>query len=266
VKRRKKQRKDSARGRLTRRAASGKARRAEKSQEKVRGAPEGDFPGYTCKELSRKTWGEFVKLFSQGNGCDHCWCMHFQRPCGLPQEQRLNRKERSVINRREKKRLVDRGRAHGILVYARREPVGWCQYGPREELPRIDTSRKYRFCAKKAVPGSDGLKLWRITCFAVLRTHRRRGVASRALDAALQAIRAKGGGVVEAYPISRWESYAFGNESTPGTAAMFEKAGFEKVASFGETRFSTHVLMRKILPAAHSSDAYRPLRSFFESS
>jgi hypothetical protein len=70
-------------------------------------------------------------------------------------------------------------------------------------------------------------------------------VASAALKAALEAIEEKGGGLVEAYPITRWESYAFGNESTNGTLSMFEKEGFKVVAPFGSTRFSTHVLVRK---------------------
>jgi hypothetical protein len=38
----------------------------------------------------------------------------------------------------QKKEFVDSGRSHGILVSANGEPVGWCQYGPKEELPRID--------------------------------------------------------------------------------------------------------------------------------
>jgi GNAT superfamily N-acetyltransferase len=135
---------------------------------------------------------------------------------------------------------VERGCSHGILVYAQGQPVGWCQYGPREELPRIDNSRKYR---RLAAEGTQ--KLWRITCFAVLKEYRKRGVASAALKAALEAIRNKRGGLVEAYPITRWESYAFGNESTHGTASMFAKEGFEVVAPFGSTRFSTHVLMRR---------------------
>jgi len=143
-------------------------------------------------------------------------------------------------NRREKRELVERGCAHGILVYANGEPVGWCQYGPRNELPRIDHSRKYRQLSEVTAE-----RLWRITCFAVLKKYRRRGVASAALKAALEAIRKKGGGLVEAYPIMRWETRAFGNESTNGTASMFEKAGFRRVAPFGCTRFSTHVLMRR---------------------
>lgn len=201
-----------------------------------------ELPAYTTKELSKKTWPDFEKLFSQGNGWDHCQCMHFHRPCGLPKNKWLpTRAERGVRNRREKKELVESGHSHGILVYANGEPVGWCQYGPKEELPPVDNSRKYRAHAPE--PSAD--KLWRITCFVVLKKYRKQGVASAALKAALESIRKKGGGLVEAYPITRWESRAFGNESTHGTASMFKKEGFKLVAPFGSIRFSTSVLMRR---------------------
>lgn len=200
------------------------------------------IPAYTTKELSPKTWPDFERLFSQGGGWDFCWCMHFHRARSLPKDQWLRtRAERGARNQKEKKRLVQAGRAHGILVYADGEPVGWCQYGPREELPRIDNRRQYRELA----PENAGQKLWRITCFVVHKKYRRRGVGSAALKAALESIKKKGGGMVEAYPINRWESRAFGNESTHGTASMFEKAGFKAVAPFGSTRFSSHVLMRR---------------------
>lgn len=196
---------------------------------------------YTTKQLSKRTWRDFEKLFSQGNGWDHCQCMHFHRPCALPKEKWLpTRAERAIRNRREKKQLIDSGRSHGILVYANGEPVGWCQYGPNEELPRIDNTRIYRAHAPKA----GTRKLWRITCFAVLKDHRKRGVATAALHAALGSIRKKGGGLVEAYPIANWQSRAFGNESTHGTASMFKKEGFKIVAPFAKTIFSTAVLMR----------------------
>ena len=198
---------------------------------------------YTTRELSLKTWPDFVRLFSQGSGWDFCQCMHFHRPRSLPKEQWLRtRAERGARNRRQKRALVEHGCTHGILVYAKGEPVGWCQYGLREELPRIDNKRAYKGLAPDKVQ-----KLWRITCFAVLRPHRQRGVASTALGAALESIRRKGGGLVEAYPITRWLSGTFGNESTHGTRSMFVKAGFKPVAPFGGTRFSSHVLMRRTI-------------------
>lgn len=201
------------------------------------------LPSYTTKELSKKTWPDFVRLFSQGSGWDFCACMHFQRPRSLPKDQWLRtRAERGVRNRRQKRALIEQGRAHGILVYDKGEPVGWCQYGPREELPRIDNKRIYQGLAPE-----DPGKLWRITCFAVLKPYRKRGVATAALQAALEAIRRQGGGLVEAYPITCWLSRAFGNESTHGTESMFVNAGFKPVAPFGSTRYSSHVLMRRTI-------------------
>src|SRR5690348_15809170 len=148
---------------------------------------------YTTKELSLKTWPDFARLFSQGSGWDFCQCMHFHRPRSLPQEQWLRtRAERGVRNQRQKHVLVEQGCAHGILVYSKGEPVGCCQYGPREELPRIDNKRIYKGLA----PDSTQM-LWRITCFAVLKAYRKRGIASAALQAALESIRRKGGGPVE---------------------------------------------------------------------
>jgi GNAT superfamily N-acetyltransferase len=200
-------------------------------------------PPFTTKELSTKTWSDFLRLFSQGNGWDHCCCMHFQRPRPLPKSAWLpTRSQRAVRNRRQKRELVEGGHAHGILVYAKGEPVGWCQFGLREELPRIDHARKYRALARNRTA-----PLWRITCFAVLKPFRRLGVATIALEAALKAIARQGGGLVEAYPLDWWLPRAFGNESTHGTVSMFTKAGFQPVANLGATRFSSHVVMHKFV-------------------
>jgi GNAT superfamily N-acetyltransferase len=198
-------------------------------------------PPYTTKELSKKTWPDFERLFSRGNGWDFCWCMYFHGSRSAPVNAKLHRAERSVHNRRAKRELVERGRSHGILVYADGEPIGWCQYGPREEFPRIDESRNYRGLA----PKGDTKRLWRITCFVVDKRFRRRGVAGVALKAAVESIRMKGGGLVEAYPIVHWRPGTFGNSSTNGTTSMFEKEGFKIVAPFAKTIHRTNVLMRR---------------------
>ena len=113
--------------------------------------------------------------------------------------------------------------------------MGWCQYGTWEELPRIDNSRNYR----RLAPEGDTNKLWRITCFVVDTKYRRHGVARAALKAALEAIRNKGGGHVEAYPIIRWQAYS----KYLGTVSMFQKEGFKIVAPLGK---SNVVMRRKI--------------------
>ncbi len=67
-----------------------------------------------------------------------------------------------------------------------------------------------------------------------------RHVAPRWMAAALESIKRQGGGIVEAYPVANWEGKSFGNMSTHGTVSMFKKAGFKRVAPFG----NTNVVMR----------------------
>jgi GNAT superfamily N-acetyltransferase len=193
---------------------------------------------YTTKELSKKTWPALEKLFAPKSGWNHCWCVHFHRPRPLSKGEWLpTRAQRAVRNRQEQRRLIEKGCSHGILVYENKQPVGWCQYGLQEELPRIDNNRNYR----RLAPPHPAGKLWRITCFVVRKEHRRRGIAGAALKAALASIRKQGGGLVEAYPVANWEGQSFGNMSTHGTVSMFEKAGFRRVAAFG----NTNVVMRR---------------------
>jgi GNAT superfamily N-acetyltransferase len=182
--------------------------------------------------------------------------MHFQRACALPKAEWLaTRAERGTRNRRQKKALVDRNAAHGIIVYTDGSPAGWCQYGPRSELPRFDGDRRYKSITP--VPPND--KLWRIPCFVVEKSRRGKGVAAAALDAALKSIAAQGGGIVEAFPLRDWKEIrtdelqrvgrtpSFGNSSTHGTLRMLQRQGFEIVANYGPR----NVLVRKFVPAYH---------------
>ena len=69
-------------------------------------------------------------------------------------------------------------------------------------------------------------------------------MASTALKAALESIRKKGGGLVEAYPVSKTDQGS--NYLYSGTVTMFEKAGFKLVAPLGEGRTTTVVVRRTI--------------------
>ena len=144
-------------------------------------------------------------------------------------------------NRREKRTLVEKGQAHGVIIYSNGEPVGWCQYGRKEELPRIDNRPRYR---RLNLEDGPDIRSWRITCFIVHENHRGHGVASGALEAALDAIRRKGGGLVEAYPVSKTDQGS--NYLYSGTVTMFEKAGFKIVGPLSDSRTSTVVMQRTI--------------------
>jgi hypothetical protein len=157
---------------------------------------------FTTKELSKRTWPDYARFFSQGNGWDHCGCT-FAQGFRAPKGRRKWSDQRDW-NLEVKCRLVADGHAHGILVYAGREPVGWCQFGPANELPLVVRGDYIdpRAAGHRRRLFDDGEeRVWRITCFCTRPDYGQQGVTGVALSAALRSIAKKGGGVVEAYPI-----------------------------------------------------------------
>jgi GNAT superfamily N-acetyltransferase len=142
---------------------------------------------YATRPLTPDTWDDFARLVEANNGVwGGCWCMGFH-PEGLGKGATV------AGNRAAKQAHVRRGTVHQILVYSGDECVGWCQYGSPAELPNIKNPAAY---AKELVE----LPQWRIGCIFTDKSHRGEGVARAAVSAVLDAIRAAGGGLVEAYP------------------------------------------------------------------
>jgi GNAT superfamily N-acetyltransferase len=191
-------------------------------------------PAYTTKELTNKTLPDFERFFGTrpAPGAYTCWCLFNHLPYGSP-AQRPGAAVNSR-NRRRTRALVATRRTHGVLVYADGEPVGWCQYGKKEDLPRVDGSPRYRDAATGATTTS-----WRITCFVVQSRHRKRGVATLALKAVLEGIRRRGGGTVEGFPIVKWGA----SGHYRGTVSMFRREGFDIAAPFGP---SSVVVRRRV--------------------
>jgi GNAT superfamily N-acetyltransferase len=203
-----------------------------------RGADPGPLQS-VAHELEPSRWVDFEDLFRKYHGVQAgCWCMFYHRDGPTAP---LDSPTRQEANRRDHRNLLLRGHAQGVLVYRSGQPVGWCQFGHREDLPRIDRGRKY----KQIAPSLGEPPRWRITCFFVDRPYRRAGIARVALHEALAAIERHGGGVVEAYPATHGSAVAIWF----GTVGMFEREGFRTVRQFGRS----NVLVRKEIPSTRSS-------------
>jgi len=124
-------------------------------------------------------------------------------------------------NREAKRRLTAEGRAHGTIIFCGSDPVGWCQYGPKEELPRIDRKRGYVQTSPHA---------WRITCLFIAPGHRRSGLATFAVKESVKAMKRAGVRAVEAYPVEGRRSATL---LWSGTPEIFEDAGFSKAGPLG---------------------------------
>jgi GNAT superfamily N-acetyltransferase len=192
---------------------------------------------YTVKPLTSKTWPDFARLVEKHNGVwGGCWCIIFHYPGpghvgGSPSE-----------NRSDKLRRVQQGKAHAALVYDGARCVGWCQFGSPDELPGMKLKKAYE-------EGLAKLPDWRITCFFVDREYRHKGIASVALNGALQEIARLGGGTVESYPEDVEARSTSGSFLYNATLAMFERRGFHRVRRLGKTHW---VVTRNVRKAAKS--------------
>jgi len=143
----------------------------------------------------------------------------------------LSKGSTAVGNREAKEAHVRAGTVHQILVYAEDECVGWCQYGSPVELPNIKNPAAY---TKELVELPD----WRIGCIFTGKGARGRGVARAAVSGALDAIRADGGGLVEAYP-EQVEGRApqRGAYFHTGPETLFEEFGFTRDRQIAKWRW-----------------------------
>ncbi|WP_246636963.1 GNAT family N-acetyltransferase [Actinoplanes hulinensis] len=179
------------------------------------------MPGFTVRALDPATWPDFAALVEDQNGVwGGCWCMGFH-------SEGVGRDRTPQQNREDKQRRVAAGQAHAALVYDGDLCVGWCQFGPTGELPRIKHRRAYEV-------GLSVLPDWRITCFYVHKKYRRRGVAEAALAGALEEIARLGGGTVESYPEEIGGRTPSSSFLYNATVALFERQGFTRTRQIGK--------------------------------
>jgi GNAT superfamily N-acetyltransferase len=185
----------------------------------------------TIKPLDETTWDAFAALVEANNGVfGGCWCIGFH-PEGAD-------KQSAELNRRNKLERVQQGTTHAALVFDGDDCLGWCQFGPPKELPRIKSRAQYE---KGASTPPD----WRIACNFVGKGHRRRGVATAGLAGALELIAQLGGGIVEGYPEAAGDvpaGFLFN-----GALSTYERLGFARDRQIGKHRW---VVTRVVKPRA----------------
>ena len=168
-------------------------------------------------------WADLERLFGPSGAYSGCWCMWFR------QTSAEYERHRGADNRRSMAGMVRAGRLPGLLAYVDGAPAGWVSVAPREEYGRIERSRTLRRI--------DDRPVWSVVCFFIGRSHRRTGVATALLEAAVDHAARSGARIVEAYP---WDLSA-GVTKAPaelfvGTLELFERCGFREVARHSKGR------------------------------
>ena len=171
------------------------------------------------RDLTPRLWPALERLFGKNGACGGCWCMWWR----LEKGERWPEVKGAPAKRRLRA-LVRAGRANGVLAFEGGEPVGWCAYQRRVDLPRLDRA--------PSLACRDAHEVWSLPCFFVKPGRRREGVARGLLEAALGRLRRRGARLVEGYPVKpprpgERMSPAFIYTGTPG---LFRAAGFRYAA------------------------------------
>ena len=135
--------------------------------------------------LTPDRWDDLVDLFGPNGAYSGCWCM-WNRQTNADFEAHHGDDNRAAF-----RRLVSE-RPPGLLAYLDGVAIGWVSLGPYEDFGRLARSPVAR--------AVDGTPVWAITCFVIRKGHRRTGVATALLDAAVEYAAANGATVVEGYP------------------------------------------------------------------
>jgi len=174
-----------------------------------------DSQQITYAPLTNDTWADFERLFGPSGACTGCWCTWW----------RLSRADFSKASHEDKKNfmrtLVQSGKIPGLLAYVEGIPAGWVSIAPRDEFASLNRSR--------VLARVDDQPVWSINCFFIERHHRRKGLMSGLIQAAVSYARSQGAKIIEAYPYDPQGKVESGSLYY-GVAATFAAAGFKEVA------------------------------------
>ncbi len=163
--------------------------------------------------LTKERFPEFERLFGASGAYSGCWCM-FWKLRGKAFEKSTGSAAHEM-----QKSYVETGGVPGLIAYDADQPVGWIAIEPRSEYLRLAHS--------KVLQAIDAQPVWSVTCFFVDKRYRHKGLMVKLLRAAIEYVKAKGGRIVEGYPLEAKgklpSSYLY-----TGNASTFRKAGFTK--------------------------------------
>jgi GNAT superfamily N-acetyltransferase len=159
-------------------------------------------------------WDDVVTILGRG-GDVGCWC---QAPRGIAVG--YGKSEPGARRAALRAQLADDPPA-GMLAYVGGEVAGWCGFGPRQRLPRLERSR--------TIPKVDDEPVWSVLCFNVRPGFRRQGVAAALLEGVVDYARRSGAPGVEAYPVDPDGGRVDVSFGYVGVTPMFEKLGFERI-------------------------------------
>jgi GNAT superfamily N-acetyltransferase len=186
-------------------------------------APDGPLDIVPANEAS---WDDITAIFGTTDYPGRCQCQRFKIPGWIwrdsTQEQRAARHEAQAACGNPDVKATS-----GLVGYLDGQPAGWVAVEPRTAYPKLRTSRVV-WAGRDEDKDDD--RVWAVTCFAVRKGYRGRGLTYPLAQAAAGYARQRGARALEAYPmITQPGKEITWGEVHVGARQVFEEAGFTQI-------------------------------------
>ncbi|WP_133802555.1 GNAT family N-acetyltransferase [Kribbella caucasensis] len=173
------------------------------------------------------SWEDLAAVFGTADYVARCQCQRFKV---LGWIWRDSTQEERTAMLRDQTGCGDPGAAYtsGLVLYVDGEPAGWVAVEPRTAYTKLRTTR---------IPWTDRDEdksddsVWAVTCFAIRKGYRGRGLTYPLAQATIEFARERGARALEAYPmITQPGKEITWGEVHVGARQVFEEAGFKVVS------------------------------------
>jgi GNAT superfamily N-acetyltransferase len=173
------------------------------------------------------SWEDLQAIFGTTDYPGRCQCQRF-KVVGWVWRDTTHEERIAMLRAQTACGQPDAVATSGLVAYVDDEPAGWVAVEPRTAYPKLPGLR---------VPWTgrhedkDDDEIWAVTCFAVRKGYRGRGLTYPLAAATVDYARGRGARALEAYPIitEPGKEITWG-EVHVGARQVFEDAGFEEVS------------------------------------
>jgi GNAT superfamily N-acetyltransferase len=171
------------------------------------------------------SWADLTAVFGTSEQ-GRCLCQRLKVPGWIWRDSTLEGR-REMLRAQTACDEPDAASTSGMVAYVDGEPAGWVAVEPRLAYPKLQTQR-IPWTGRDEDRDDEGV--WAVTCFAVRRGYRGRGLTYHLARATVEYARAAGARALEAYPmvVEPGREIIWGDLRV-GAAQVFEEAGFTAV-------------------------------------
>jgi GNAT superfamily N-acetyltransferase len=183
----------------------------------------------TIVPANEASWEDLRAIFGTSDYPSRCLCQRFKVTGWIWHDVKPEQRA-AMLRTQTACGDPDAAATSGLVAYVDGEPAGWVAVEPRTAYPKLRTLR---------VPWSgrrdedkDDDRVWAVTCFAVRKGYRGRGLTYHLAQAAVDFARERGAKALEGYSmITQPGKEITWGELHVGAFQVFQEAGFHQVGS-----------------------------------